>query len=109
MANIIAIKRRSTDDTAPTDLVAGEMAFNEVGDVLYIGNTDGSVKKIGGKGAFVTLDTTQQVQAAKTFTGSVDLGTYAVTTQQIRTDASTAVANTAFVQDVASLLDGGSF
>jgi hypothetical protein len=109
MANIFQIKRRSSNASDPTGLAAGEMAFNEVGDVLYIGNTDGSVKKIGGAGAFVTLDTMQTVNAEKTFTAAVDLGTYAVTTQQIRTDSSTAVANTAFVQDVASLLDGGSF
>lgn len=109
MANVFQIKRRSSNSEAPASLAAGELAFNESGNVLYYGNSDGSVKKIGGSGAFATLDTTQTITAAKTFTGSVDLGGSAVTTQQSRTDSSTAVANTAFVQDVASLLDGGSF
>lgn len=109
MANVFQIKRRSANSSAPSTLAAGELAFNEAGDVLYYGNSDGSIKKIGGSGAFTTLDTAQTISAAKTFTGSVDLGGSAVTVQQTRTDSSTAVANTAFVQDVASLLDGGSF
>jgi hypothetical protein len=109
MANTFQIKRRTSNTSAPGSLLAGELAYNEAGDVLYYGNSNGTVKKIGGSGAFVTYDTTQTVTGAKTFTGSVDLGSSAVTTQQTRTDSSTSVANTAFVQDVASLLDGGSF
>lgn len=109
MANIFQIKRRTSNASAPSTLAAGELAFNEAGDVLYYGNTDGSIKKIGGSGAFATLDTQQTIAAAKTFSGSVDLGSAAVASQKSRTDSSAAVANTAFVQDVASLLDGGSF
>lgn len=109
MANILQIKRRTSDASAPGSLLAGELAFNEAGDVLYYGKTDGTVKKIGGSGAFITVDSAQTVSAAKTFAGAVDLGSSAVTVTQQRTDSSAAVANTAFVQDVASLLDGGSF
>ncbi len=109
MANTFQIKRRTANASAPSSLLAGELAFNEAGDVLYYGNSNGTVKKIGGSGAFVTYDTTQTVTGAKTFTGSVDLGSSATTTTQTVTDSSTSVANTAFVQDVASLLDGGSF
>jgi len=109
MANTFQIKRRTSNADAPASLLAGELAFNEAVDVLYYGNSDGSIKKIGGSGAFVTYDTTQTVTGAKTFIGSVDLGSAAVTTTQTSTDSSTSVANTAFVQDVASLLDGGSF
>lgn len=109
MANILQIKRRTSDATAPGSLLAGELAFNEAGDVLYYGNTDGTVKKIGGSGAFITVDSTQTVTAAKTFTGAVDLGSSAITVTQQTIDSSTSVANTEFVQNVASLLDGGSF
>jgi len=48
MANVFQIKRRSANSSAPASLAAGELAFSEVGDVLYYGNSDGSVKKIGG-------------------------------------------------------------
>lgn len=109
MANIFQIKRRSIDSGAPSSLAAGELAFNESGKVLYIGNEDGSIKKIGGEGAFVTLDSAQTVTAGKAFTGLVDLGSAAVAVSQDRTDMSGSVATTSFVQDVASLLDGGSF
>jgi hypothetical protein len=108
MANIFQIKRRNTNANAPTSLAAGELAYNEVGDTLYYGDTNGAIKKIAGSGSFATLDTQQTVAAQKTFTGSVTLSA-AVATTQSRTDSSTSVANTAFVQDVASLLDGGLF
>ena len=109
MANTFQIKRRTSGSVgAPSSLLNGELAFNEVDETLYYGGV-GGVKAIGGKGAFVTLDTPQTVVQAKTFTGAVDLGAAAVTVTQTRTDSSVAVANTQFVQDVASLLDGGSF
>jgi hypothetical protein len=109
MANVFQIKRRITDAGAPTSLANGELAYNEVTDKLYYGAADGTVKEIGGQGTLVTLSTAQTVTEAKTFTGAVDLGSSAVTVTQPRTENSTKVANAAFVQDVASLLDGGDF
>jgi hypothetical protein len=109
MANTFQIKRRTTGSAgAPASLLGGELAFNEVDETLYYGAASGVVP-IGGKGAFVTLDTVQTVVEDKVFSGAVDLGSAAVTVTQSRTDSSVAVANTQFVQDVASLLDGGSF
>lgn len=109
MANTFQIKRRTSGSAgSPGSLLGGELAFNEVDETLYYGAASGVVP-IGGKGAFVTLDTVQTVIQDKVFTGSVDLGSAAVTVTQSRTDNSIAIANTQFVQDVASLLDGGSF
>ena len=109
MANTFQIKRRTSGSAgAPGSLLGGELAFNEVDETLYYGSAAGVVP-IGGKGAFVTLDTAQTVVEDKIFSGAVDLGSAAVTVTQTRTDSSVAVANTQFVQDVASLLDGGSF
>lgn len=109
MANTFQIKRRTSGSAgAPASLLNGELAFNEVDETLYYGGASG-ILPIGGKGAFVTLNTVQTVVEAKTFTGSVDLGSSAVTVTQPKSDSSVAVANTQFVQDVASLLDGGSF
>ena len=81
MANTIRIKRRSSDSTAPTtsQAVNGELAINENNDILYYGkggnsSASSSVIKIGGAGAFVTIDTTQSaISGAKTFTGGVTL------------------------------------
>jgi hypothetical protein len=109
MANIFQIKRRTSGQSgAPAALQNGELAYNEVNDTLYYGAADG-IRAIGGSGSYVTLGSNQTVDAAKTFSGSVDLGSAAVTVTQARTDSTLAVANTEFVQDVASLLDGGSF
>ncbi len=108
MANKIQIKRRLTDAGAPTSLDNGELAYNEVTDKLYYGSATGVVE-IGGQGSLITLNTSQTITEAKTFTGTVDLGSSAITVTQPRTDSSTKVANAAFVQDVASLLDGGAF
>ena len=109
MANIFQIKRRTSGESgAPASLQNGELAYNEVNDTLYYGANNG-IRAIGGSGSYVTLGSSQTVDAAKTFTGSVDLGSAAVTTTQSLADSSLAVANTEFVQNVASLLDGGSF
>ncbi len=109
MANIFQIKRRTSGQSgAPAALQNGEMAYNEVNDTLYYGAADG-IRAIGGSGSYVTLGSSQTVDAAKTFSGSVDLGSAAVTVTKARTDSTLAVANTEFVQDVASLLDGGTF
>lgn len=79
MSNTIRIKRRASGGTgAPASLQNAELAFNEVGDVLYYGKGTGgaggtatTVEPIGGKGAFVDLSSTQNVGGAKTFTGAV--------------------------------------
>ena len=113
MANTIKIKRRLATSQlgagAPATLANGELAFNEVDDVLYYGDVHGEARKIAGSGAYVTLDGTQTISEPKTFSGSVDLGSSAITTTKDKTDSSSYVATTKFVQDVASLLDGGSF
>lgn len=74
MANKIRIKRRSTDSTAPTtsQVVNGELAFNENNDILYYGEggndtASTAVLKIGGAGAFLTMDTNQTPTGVKTF------------------------------------------
>jgi hypothetical protein len=74
MANTIRIKRRSSDSTAPTtsQTVNAELAFNENNDILYYGkggnsSASSSVIKIGGSGAFLTLDTNQTPTGVKTF------------------------------------------
>lgn len=110
MANTFKIKRRTSGSSgAPASLYNGELAFNEVDNKLYYGAAGGVIKEIGGDGAFITLNTQQTISQAKTFVASVDLGSSAVATTKSRTDNTTSVASTAFVQDVASLLDGGSF
>ena len=79
MANTIRIKR-STGSNAPTSLANAELAFSEGSAVLHYGTGTGgaggtatSIIKIGGAGAFVTLDTVQTISGNKTFTGTVDL------------------------------------
>jgi len=74
MANTIRIKRRSSDSTAPTtaQVVNGELALNENNDILYYGkggnsSASSSVLKIGGSGAFLTMDTNQTPTGVKTF------------------------------------------
>lgn len=79
MANTLRIKRRTSGTTdAPSSLENAELAFNEVGDVLYYGKgTNGSggsattVIPIGGSGAFATLTSNQTISGNKTFTGTV--------------------------------------
>jgi len=74
VANTIRIKRRSSDSTAPTtgQVVNGELALNESNDILYYGkggnsSASSSVLKIGGPGAFLTMDTNQTPTGVKTF------------------------------------------
>jgi len=75
MSNTIRIKRRASGGTgAPSSLQNAELAFNEVGDVLYYGKGAGgtggtatTVEPIGGKGAFVDLTSAQDVFGAKSF------------------------------------------
>jgi len=77
MSNTIRIKRRSSGTTdAPSSLENAELAFNEVGDVLYYGKGSGgaggtatTVEAIAGSGAFTTLATAQTITGNKTFSG----------------------------------------
>jgi len=81
MSNTFAIKRRASTGLAgaPSNLSNGELAFNEADDILYYGKggTSGiagiatSIEAIGGKGSFVTLNTTQTISGVKTFSGGI--------------------------------------
>ena len=69
MSNIIRIKRRLTGDPgAPIPLSGGELAFNEVNQVLYYGAQDGlNALPIAGSGLFVDRMTNQTISGEKTF------------------------------------------
>lgn len=79
MANTIRIKRRASGNAgAPSSLLNAELAFNEVGDVLYYGKGTGSndaatsVEPIAGKGAFVSLGADDQtIGGNKTFSNTI--------------------------------------
>lgn len=111
MANTIRIKRSSTTST-PSGLANAELAYSELSSKLFIGVGTGgaggsatSVVAIGGDGAYLTLDTTQTATGAKTFTGSVSLGSSATATTKSPGNNSTAVATTAYVDAATSALD----
>jgi len=104
MSNTIRIKRRATGlSGAPSSLKNAELAFNEVDNVLYYGTgTDvngdaNTVISIGGTGAFADLSSTQTITGAKTFSGSVALGSSATAATKSQSDNSTSVATTAYV------------
>jgi hypothetical protein len=106
MANTLRIKRRASGSPgAPSSLANAELAFNEVDNTLYYGKGTGgtggsasTVEAIAGSGAYLTLSTEQTVSGAKTFTGSVALGSLATATTPSTADNSTTVATTAYVQ-----------
>lgn len=110
MANVIRIKRRWTGTAeAPTSLKSGEVAYNGVNDILYIGfGDDGagnatSVKAVAGFGASVGLTSDQVISGIKTFNSSPLGPTPSVG------DNSAKMATTAFVQaaiSAASIPDG---
>ena len=109
MSNTIRIKRRATGDSgAPSSLKNAELAFNEVDGVLYYGTgTDingdaNTIISIGGDGAFVNLTGTQTIAGAKTFSGTVALGSSATAATKTSNDNSTAVATTAYVDAAVS-------
>jgi len=110
MANTLRIKRRASGATgAPTSLANAELAFNEVDNVLYYGKGTGgaggtatTVEAIGGIGAFMDLAGTQTITGAKTFSGTVALGSSATATTPTTGDNTTKVATTAFVQSALS-------
>jgi len=92
MANTLRIKRRTSGAAdAPSSLENAELAFNEVGDVLYYGKGTGgaggtatTVVPIAGSGAFTTLTSNQTISGDKTFTGII-----AVPTPSANTHATT--------------------
>lgn len=113
MANTIRIKRSSAT-AAPTTLANAELAYSENSSKLFIGIGTGgvggsatSILAIGGPGAYATLDTSQTVSGAKTFSGSVDLGSSAVAVTKSPGNNSTAVATTAYVDAATAALDLG--
>lgn len=74
MANTIQFKRRVSGNAgAPAALKSGEVAHNEVDNVLYIGKGDDgagnatSIVPVAGRGAFVDLSNAQTIAGAKTF------------------------------------------
>ena len=79
MANTIRIKRRTTGSAgAPASLENAELAFNEVGVVLYYGSGTGGaggsateVIAIGGSGAFCDLSSNQTIGGTKTFSNTI--------------------------------------
>jgi hypothetical protein len=106
MSNTIRIKRRASGASgAPSSLENAELAFNEVGDVLYYGKGTGgaggsatTIEAIAGSGAFLGLSGTQTVTGNKTFSGTVALGSSATASTPTSGDDSTSVATTAYVQ-----------
>jgi hypothetical protein len=79
MANTIRIKRRTSGSAgAPSTLENAELAFNEVGTVLYygvgtggVGGSATSIIPIAGSGAFVDLSSNQTVGGTKTFSNTI--------------------------------------
>jgi hypothetical protein len=79
MSNIIRIRRRTSGSAgAPSTLENAELAFNEVGEVLYYGQGTGgsggsatSIIPIAGSGAFMDLSSTQTVGGTKTFSNAI--------------------------------------
>lgn len=74
MANTIQFKRRVSGNAgAPAALKSGEVAHNEVDDILYVGKGDDgagnatSIVPLAGKGGFVDLSSAQTVAGKKTF------------------------------------------
>ena len=85
MSNTIRIKR-STATAAPTTLANAELAYSENSNKLFYGVGTGgaggsatSILAIGGPGAYTTLDTAQTISGAKTFSGTVALGSATIT------------------------------
>lgn len=98
MANVIRVKR-SSSTAAPSTLENAEIAYSEQSSKFFIGVGTGgangsatSIVAIGGPGAYGTLDTTQTITGAKTFSGHLkSSGTIAAN------ENSTEVATTAWV------------
>ncbi len=54
MSNVIQIKR-STSTNTPLGLQFGELAYSQISDTLFVGQSDSTVKAIGGAGTFAPL------------------------------------------------------
>lgn len=116
MITINRIRRRIAGaGGSPTDIVHGELAFNEVDGILYYGSgaKQGSDKaslalKVGGAGNFVALEGNQTISGIKTFSGTVSLGSSASATTPASNSNDTTVATTAFVTTKTSGLGTGT-
>jgi hypothetical protein len=100
-----------TGGGAPSSLLNGELAFNEVDNMLYYGMASGAVQpivNIGGAGNYVTISTDQTVAGDKAFSASVVLSS-AVAATAVISASGAEVANTEFVQNIFAVLDGGYF
>jgi len=74
MSNIIQIKRRlvgSPQGTAIPQLSSGELAYNEINNVLYYGRGAASSLAIAGSGAYVSTTANQTISGSKTFSSPV--------------------------------------
>ena len=95
MADQIQIKRRtSVTGNAGITLAEGELFYNEVDQILYIGTSAGttSFDVIGGEGRFVSLASlTQSIAGTKTFSGTINVP------DQTAGDNTAKAANTKFV------------
>jgi hypothetical protein len=111
----VRIKRRRTGNVGPpSSLLNAELAFNEVGQVLYIGtgittnSAATSIIPIGGSGAFVNLSGNQTISGVKEFAAAVYFNNAVFAATPDQTDNSTALATTAFVknQNYVALVNG---
>jgi hypothetical protein len=98
MANTIRIKRRwSGGSGGPATMKSGEVAYNGVDNIMYLGYGDDgsgnatSVAAVAGDGAFVNLSGSQTVAGTKTFSSSPVVPTPSAG------DNSTKTASTAYV------------
>lgn len=82
MPNSIRLKRRASGGAsgAPSSLWAGEPAYSEVDQILYIGEGTGgaggtatTIRAISGPGAYVSLTGNQTISGTKTVTGTLAL------------------------------------
>lgn len=113
MPNSIRLKRRASGGAsgAPSSLWAGEPAYSEVDQILYIGEGTGgaggtatTIRAISGPGAYVSLTGNQTtalslpISGNKDFTGSVSFGASTSGVTATLSDSSTLFATTAFVK-----------
>lgn len=107
MSNVLRIKRRAAGGAAgaPSSLQNGELAYNEVDNILYYGFGTGgaggsatTIPAIGGSGYVVAQSGNQSIAGTKTVTGTFDFtgGTITVPTQTSGNNT-TAAASTAYV------------
>lgn len=112
MANSIRLKRRASGGAAgaPSSLWAGEPAYSEVDQILYIGEGTGgaggtatTIRAISGPGAFISItgsNTTagsNAISGNKDFTGTVSFGASTTGVTAATNDNTTKLATTAFV------------